>query len=62
MLSRVNAQAIKQNSWVSPNHYRMVLKVDQKGIHASSTPAAIDINFSEKFGQKKNSGSFEGKR
>ena len=59
LLGRANAQAIKQNSWISPNHYRMVLKVDQKGIHASSTPAAIDINFSEKFGQKKNSGSFD---
>ena len=33
------------HSWLSPNHYRIPLTVDQKGVGASYAPAAVDIDF-----------------
>lgn len=32
--------------WLSPNHYRIPLQVDRKNVHASATPAALEIDFS----------------
>ena len=33
------------NAWLSPNRYRIPLTVEQKNVHASNTPASLEIDF-----------------
>jgi len=51
--------SLAKNKWVSPNHYRILLEVNQQGIHASGTPALVNIDFAQRLKEKKIHGSFD---
>ncbi|HMH22522.1 MAG TPA: VCBS repeat-containing protein [Puia sp.] len=54
-----NGPPSTKDSWVSPDHYRVVLAVDQAGVHASSTPVSVDIDFTQRLREKKIHGNFD---
>src|SRR5688500_13053948 len=47
------------HEWVSPNHYRIELKVEGGAISESNSPASLNIDFTEKILQKNSSGVFD---
>jgi hypothetical protein len=45
--------------WVSPNQHRMQLNVTHGGAAGAGSPAAIDLNFTERLKEANNSGKFD---
>lgn len=45
--------------WRSPNHYRLLLKVDCRGVARSNSPAAVDLDFGQTFADRRIAGAWD---
>lgn len=46
-------------AWQSPNGYRLLLKVDCRGVSRSNSPAAVDVDFAREMSQRGIPGTFD---
>ncbi|MDO8683376.1 MAG: VCBS repeat-containing protein [Armatimonadota bacterium] len=46
-------------NWVSPNHYRILLTVDSRGIRRSNSPVSVNVNFVQTLADMGAKGSFD---
>lgn len=52
-------QAGGEPAWVSPNHYRILLQVDPRGVARSHSPASVDVDFVQALADQGGSGTFD---
>jgi hypothetical protein len=51
--------AMGELSWVSPDHYRILLQVDPRGVTRSNSPASIDVDLVQALADQGGSGTFD---
>jgi hypothetical protein len=47
------------SQWTSPNHYRILLTVDNRGVAQSNAPASVNVDFPQKLASLRVKGSFD---
>jgi FG-GAP-like repeat/Dockerin type I domain len=62
LLGVVNAHAIAVAavpSWTSPDHYRLLITVNPRGVTRSNSPATVDLNFAQALVDQGGAGTFD---